>query len=280
MSTKVTYSQYHAIEALLGAVNILDVWRALGGGEIRGGRGRAFWRDGNGFNVAINSERGVWHDFVPNEGGGVLKLIQIVRNCSKAEAYQFLADLTGVALVPNSPAQRRCYAAARQDAAALARLAGRWLQARRAELEEKKRACNGDEGPWDEQALTAASSELWRLEQMDAAGVFREWGLSRQSNLSRTRDLEHVGEIWDRACRRILNRVMDWLAETESSESEGCNEDRHYSSRSGCHALSHEQRLRGGRLAEAGTDPKRTSARARPSPKTFSRIRSVPWWRT
>ena len=39
-------------------------------------------------------------------------------------------------------------------------------------------------------------------------------------------------------------------------------------------------RRSGERLAETGTDPKRTSAGGKPFSKTFSRIRFVPWWRT
>ncbi len=33
-----------AAEAILDHVSISAVWRALGGGELRHGRGRAFWR--------------------------------------------------------------------------------------------------------------------------------------------------------------------------------------------------------------------------------------------
>ena len=49
---------------------ILTAWHAFGGGPLRGKRGRAFWRHGNGYKVAIDQERGVWYHHVTGVGGG------------------------------------------------------------------------------------------------------------------------------------------------------------------------------------------------------------------
>ncbi|HEY3439465.1 MAG TPA: hypothetical protein VGK29_01880 [Paludibaculum sp.] len=204
----------------MGALSIVDVWQALGGGEIRQGRGRAFWRDGGGFNVAIDSGRGIWHDFVTNEGGGMVRLVQAARRCTKGEAFRWLADLAGIALTPDSPARRARYAEARRDAEALAKLACWWLAGQLSELEELKRLNNGDEGPLNEAALTAASSELWRLEQIEAAAVVPEWTAARASDPDRTGELEQVGQVWERFRHAVIGRVVQQLAELRVSESE------------------------------------------------------------
>ena len=48
----------------LREVPLLDVWHALGGGALRGRRGQASWRDGDGYSVAINVAKNAWYDFV------------------------------------------------------------------------------------------------------------------------------------------------------------------------------------------------------------------------
>ncbi len=47
-----------------------DCAEKLAGGPLRGKRGRAFWRHGNGYKVAIDQERGVWYHHVTGVGGG------------------------------------------------------------------------------------------------------------------------------------------------------------------------------------------------------------------
>lgn len=78
--------------------DIRDVYRALGGAELRGCRGRAFWRDGHDYNVSIDAQRGVWHDFVTGDGGDVVTLVEVARQCSFVEAVAWLAQFVGVAI--------------------------------------------------------------------------------------------------------------------------------------------------------------------------------------
>lgn len=61
---------------LLDRASIIDVWAALGGGPLRHGRGVAFWRGGDGFNVSLDESCGVYFDHAHGEGGGILRLIQ------------------------------------------------------------------------------------------------------------------------------------------------------------------------------------------------------------
>src|SRR2546426_428714 len=71
---------------ILAQVSITDVWQALGGGPLRHGRGRAFWRDGDGYHVSLSDPKGTWYDHSRGEGGGILDLISLARGCSRADA--------------------------------------------------------------------------------------------------------------------------------------------------------------------------------------------------
>jgi hypothetical protein len=86
-------------DEILGRVKISDVYRALGG-RIFHGRGQAFWRKGEGWNVALSDAKGTWYDHAAGAGGGILDLIIAVRGCSRSEAYTWLADFAGVPVTP------------------------------------------------------------------------------------------------------------------------------------------------------------------------------------
>ena len=82
-----------------------------------------FWRDGDGFNVAINDGR--WFDHVSNTGGGALTLIEMVLGCDRRAALDWLSVHFGIERGQASPEERRAYAQnidrARDAAAALVR---------------------------------------------------------------------------------------------------------------------------------------------------------------
>jgi hypothetical protein len=46
----------------LASVPLSDAWAALGGGPLRGKRGKAFWRGGDRYSVALDPEKGAWFD--------------------------------------------------------------------------------------------------------------------------------------------------------------------------------------------------------------------------
>jgi hypothetical protein len=87
----------------LQSVRISEVWRLLGGQPLRHGRGKAFWRGGDGFNVAIDDDEGLWMDHVDGIGGGILDLILRVNGASRADALRWLADALGVSLEARQP---------------------------------------------------------------------------------------------------------------------------------------------------------------------------------
>jgi len=86
---------------------IADVWLALGGGKLQHNRGRAWWRGGDGPNVAIYPDQGRWCDFTAGTGGDVVKLVRTVRQCSFADAVKWLAEFAGVDIGPTCPIYHR-----------------------------------------------------------------------------------------------------------------------------------------------------------------------------
>lgn len=91
----------------LDGLSILEVWTALGGGELRHGRGRAFWRDGDGYSISLNAEKGAWYDFRDNRGGGLLALVEQALNCDRSQAIDWLQQHCGLDERNMSPAKRR-----------------------------------------------------------------------------------------------------------------------------------------------------------------------------
>lgn len=65
----------NAARDVLSLIRITAVWLALGGSPLRYGRGRAWWRDGNGYNVSVNDAKSTWYDHAADEGGGILDLV-------------------------------------------------------------------------------------------------------------------------------------------------------------------------------------------------------------
>jgi hypothetical protein len=154
----------NAATEVVERVRISEVWSALGGGPLRRGRGQAFWRDGDGYNASLNDEKGVWHDFVTGDGGGVLDLVQHVRGGSRSDALHFVADLAGVPLndTPLSRRQKREYAADRKQAESLAQQCAWWVRASIHEFERIKAQANKD---GDFHSLCWSSRELYRMQQ-------------------------------------------------------------------------------------------------------------------
>lgn len=78
---------------------ISEVWRALGGGEIRRGQGQALWWGGDRWSVSLDDAAGLWYDYRAAIGGNVIDLIIHVNpGWTLPEAARWLAKFLGVAL--------------------------------------------------------------------------------------------------------------------------------------------------------------------------------------
>lgn len=91
-----------SVQEILDRLTLRQVWFALGGGALIRNRGRAFWRNGDGFNVRLTAEN-TWYDHRDKVGGGMVDLVVHVRQVSKQDAWQFLAGLAGISLPPEKP---------------------------------------------------------------------------------------------------------------------------------------------------------------------------------
>lgn len=101
----------------ISSIAITAVWAALGGGPLRSGRGKAFWRGGDGFTVSLNDDKGAWYDFRDGRGGGILDLVQTALSCERRAAVEWLACTFDLNIdQPLSLDARRRYAKARSDA--------------------------------------------------------------------------------------------------------------------------------------------------------------------
>jgi hypothetical protein len=93
---------------VVARVRISDIAEALGVKLDRARRrGVAHWRDGRNFSVSLNDEKNCWHDFVTNEGGGLLDFISRILVCDRQAALRWLADYAGVALDHENEDERR-----------------------------------------------------------------------------------------------------------------------------------------------------------------------------
>jgi len=174
-----------ALQEAVERLRITEVWRACGGEELRHGRGRAFWRDARDFNVALDAEKGLWHDFVTGEGGNIVGLAAIALKLTPGASARWIISLAGIEDKPLTRAARLERHTVEQDienarlfAAGAAALAEHCLEA---------------DSVFDPARpdLVSLAGELRR----DPLGVFRKWRsaypkLTRGLILAGRRELE------------------------------------------------------------------------------------------
>lgn len=190
---------------------IVDVWHRLGGGPIRRGRATAWWRDGDGPNIAIDVEHGVWFDYARGVGGGVLDLVRTVRDCSKPDAVRWLCAEGFIQDHNASPAERRRAAAYRSALDTVASDIASWRLGRMAELEREKAyaiGCN------DEAVLAASASELYRL-QTDGAAVVTAYRTHRARDPQGVRRLIEWGREDEWHARAVTAVIVCLLAKAQ-----------------------------------------------------------------
>ena len=156
---------------LLDHTSIAKVWTALGGGELRHERGKAFWRDGAGWNIAVSEAKGVWFDHVESTGGRVLALIETVLGCDRRAAVRWLAGHLGVTLDNDRPLTReekRRYAQCRSHAQSAAQELIGWRRDTLRQLHDERNRLY-----LSENAVSAVARTL--LASSDGSGNDHAW---------------------------------------------------------------------------------------------------------
>ncbi len=192
---------------LLDSASITEVWAALGGPRLRRGRGQAWWRSGDGYNIALDESKGAWFDHARGKGGGILALIETTLACDRRCALSWLADHLGALLDDNplSETERRAYAERRRKAKARARELTEWregslfdLRAERNQLWRSEREASrlalqllrdgkNEDPRWD--AIWKHALDDQRGDDVDRA-VFRVEALSPAELIATRRRLE------------------------------------------------------------------------------------------
>jgi hypothetical protein len=201
-------------------VSLPVAWERLGGGAVHGGRGRAFWRDGDGLNVAVDLERGLWFDHATSLGGGVLQLVETTLDCGRREALEWL-EAQGL-IEPRrlcSQAERRAFGRRRDAAHTLAHDIAWWAAARAVDLEVAKvRLFAPGMSLDDRRRAIRAARELHRLESADAEGVARLLFAHRHSDPEAVEQLIASGRAREIESRLIAAACTAVLARAESPE--------------------------------------------------------------
>ena len=125
---------------LIDGADIRQVWAGLGGEPLRRNRGCSFWRGSTSCSVSIAHGKNTFFDFGPHEGGGILRLVKVARNCDKAGAFEWLANFHGVSLDsrPLSIDQRREWRRKRRAAEKKAAELVQWREALLGELRQRR----------------------------------------------------------------------------------------------------------------------------------------------
>jgi hypothetical protein len=198
-------------------VAIRDVWKALGGGPLRKGRGVAFWRPGaDGYNVSLDNEKGIWYDHAAAEGGGILGLIEQARGCDRRAAIVWLAGFGGIELSNRlSTAERRAYHRQVAVAERVATDAALWRDGSIALHEEHQRAAVETEQQCEPGALelvAASARRLYTLRTEPPAALVRMFLTARREDPESVRMAIAHAHASEQYSRDLTERIVDLIS--------------------------------------------------------------------
>ena len=208
---------------ILARIRISDVYRALTQTEPRRTspdslRGRAVWRNGDGFSVSLNDDRGLWHDFVTRDGGGILDLIVRVHGDSHQAALRWLADLVGHPLndQPLSPEERRRWAQRLKNISTTLPKARKWRRAAGVLcehlLEKLKEQFFAGNSEIQLVELCDITKMLAGLRHLDSAELVAEYHWWLQHEAALTIGMVRAAEHLDNAERRAVQNYIRIVA--------------------------------------------------------------------
>jgi len=168
-----------------------------GSGDER--RARAIWRDGEGWNIAFNIAKNVWHDHATGESGGVIALVETALGCGHRDAMVWLADRFGTTRSA-APATVRAPADSGWDADL--RRAVWWAIAAAAMAEETLEALPANHP--ERRIMTRLLAAL-RLGDAALVNEYRDW---RQREPELTTAMTEVGRRHE---ARVQRKLAQWL---------------------------------------------------------------------
>jgi hypothetical protein len=202
----------------LSSVRIAEVWERLGGGELKNGRGRAFWRNGDGLNLALDLERELWFDHAAGVGGGVLALVQTALNTDRRAALAWLRDEGFLETNNYTAEERRAYSRRREHASVVALDIERWRVALAEESNARK--ISAVETGNDDELKSAA--RLCHLLENGAPELFaREFFRQRKADPEGTARLIEAGRQFEDESKWIAAAAVAVLARQAQSEASG-----------------------------------------------------------
>ena len=197
---------------------IVPVWRRLGGGELRNGRGRAFNRGGKGYNVSIDSYKDVWHDFVSGASGGVLDLVETMLQCDRRGALAWLeAESFIEARKPWSASEKLAFTIRREAAREAGKEVESWREGQITELESRSSQLFAETlTTKDRLSAACASRDLYWLNSLDPRGTVRMFVAARSANPEQVARLVQRGRERMKESRRLAAACVKVLATSEA----------------------------------------------------------------
>jgi hypothetical protein len=206
---------------ILAQLRITEVWRMLGGGELRHGRGKRFWCGGDSPEaVSLSDAKNTFFDFVAGQGGGLLDLVVRVRGGNRADALRWCADLAGVPMEdrPLSPAERERWARDRRELERDLPAARLWRRGAvllaEETLGELKSALVDPIAPQpDPGEICRLTLQVARWQRMDGAALVAEYLWWREHCPDLTAGMVHAARLRERAEVRTL---LEYFTEAEA----------------------------------------------------------------
>jgi hypothetical protein len=189
------------IDEIKRRADIRDVWSALGGGKLLRGRGQAFWRDGDGYSVALDFKKNVWYDHVGGSGGDVIALVRTALQCSFADATDWVSRHIGVP-VSKRTQEDQDFTGWEADL----RAAIWWKIAARLLFEWAL-----DELPSTDPDRRVPTQLLATVRHLSGAALVNEYRQRRHSDPKWTAGMVHAGRLHD---ARVQRRLAHWIRRT------------------------------------------------------------------
>ena len=203
----------------MAELDIAALWQALGGGPLRGKRGKAFWRGGDAYSITLDTAKTMWFDHRDGRGGGALALVEAALQCNRRAAVQWLECQGFIESRTLTHEQRREHAMRKSTASALTLDIECWRSALIVELNARKLvAAKAD----NDEALACAASLCNVLEDGSPKDIVCEFSRHRARNPEDVARLIAAGQNADQQARRITAQVV--LLLTRSVEREGLSD--------------------------------------------------------